>query len=88
MFTDFMAFLVAAGLTPSQVISTSTMAFKDEKIQMFITSLKINRPLSVNNSSMLTDAMIFDILEHTAQLENPQFAGIFLTFETFQHSTS
>ena len=85
MFTDFMAFLVAAGLLPSQVdvnillafmeylcqnkrtpsnisnhlagvraycviYNIPTSSFKDEKIQMFIKSLKINRPLRSRTS--------------------------------------
>ena len=114
MCTDYMAFLMAAGLLPSQVdvhillafmeylcqnnftplnisnylagirtfcliYNIPNMAFKDEKIQMFIRSLKINRPLSIKNTSILTDAMIFDILETTAQLENPQvFTALYL----------
>ena len=54
------------------------MAFKDQKIQMF-KSLKIDRSLSIKNTSILTDAMIFDTLETTAQLENPQvFNSIYL----------
>ena len=114
MFTDFMAFLVAGGLLPSQVdvnillafmeylcqnkltpsnisnhlagvraycaiYNIPTSSFKDEKIQMFIKSLKINRPLNVKNISILTDAMILDIMETTSKLEHPQvFTALYL----------
>ena len=54
------------------IYNIPTMPFKDVKIQMFIKSLKINRPLCIKKTPILTDAMIFDILETTAQLENPQ----------------
>ena len=65
------------------------MPFKDEKIQMFIKSLKIKRTLNIKNTSILTDAMIFDILETTAKLEHPQvFTALYVLaflsfFETF-----
>ena len=106
-----MAFLVAAGLLPSQVdvhvllafmeylcqnnftpsnisnylariraycviYNIPTTSFRDE---MFIRSLKINKPLLIKNTSILTDAMIVDILEVTAQLETPQaFTALYL----------
>ena len=129
MFTDFMAFLVAAGLLPSQIdvnillafmeylcqnkltpsnisnhlagvraycviYNIPTSSFKDEKIQMFIKSLKINKPLNVNSISILTDAMILDILKTTAKLKHPQVFGalhllaFFSFFDTFQYGTS
>ena len=47
--------------------------------RQFIKSLKINRPLNVKNTSILTDVMIFDILETTAKLEHPQvFTTLYL----------
>ena len=102
MFSDVMAFLVAAGLLPPQVdvhgllafmeylcqnkfnhsnisnylagiqaycviYNLSTTPFRDEKIQMFIKSIKINRPLMIKNISVLTDAMI---LEFRRQLKS------------------
>ena len=102
-----MAFLVAAGLLPSQVnvrvllafmeclcqnklipsnisnyiagipaycviYNIPTISFRDEKIQMFIRSLKINRPLVIKNTSVLTHDMLINILEVIARLEAPQ----------------
>ena len=129
MFSDFMAFLVVAGLLPSQVnthtllafmeylyqnhhtpsnisnylagiraycviYNINTILFRDEKIQMFIRSLKINRPLMIKNTSILTQDMLISILEVTAKLEAPQvftslyLLAFFLIFETFQHGPS
>ena len=114
MFSGFMAFLVVAGLLPSQVdvqvllafmeylcqnkftpsnisnylagiqaycviYNIPTTLFRDEKIQMFIGSLKINRPLMIKNTSVLTHDMIVNILEVTAKLEAPQvFTSLYL----------
>ena len=39
---------------------------------MFIKSLKINRPLMIKNTALLTDDMMVNILEATAKLEAPQ----------------
>ena len=120
MFSDFMAFLVSAGLLPSQVnihvlfafmeylcqneftpsnisnyfagirafcviYNIPTNSFRGEKIQMFIKSLKINRPLTIKNTSILTDVMLLNILETTTQLEHPQvFTALYLlTFFSF-----
>ena len=56
-----------------------TTSFRDEKIKMFIRSLKINRPLRVKTTSILTDAMLVDIVQVTAQLETPQvFTALYL----------
>ena len=108
-----MAFLVVAGLLPSQVNVHTLLAFmeylcqnqfnpsnisnylagiraycviyntptipRDEKIQMFIRSLKINRPLVIKNTSILTHDMLISILEVTAKLEAPQvFTSLYL----------
>ena len=114
MFSDFMAFLVVAGLLPSQVnihtllafmeylyqnhhtpsnisnylagiraycviYNIPTISFRDEKIQMFIRSLKINRPLVIKNTPILTQDMLISILEVTAKLEAPQiFTALYL----------
>ena len=114
MFSDFMAFLVVAGLLPSQInvhtllafmeylwqnqfnpsnisnylagirayciiYNIATIPFRDEKIQMFIRSLKINRPLVIKNTSVLTHDMLISILEVTAKLEAPQvFTSLYL----------
>ena len=114
MFSDFMAFLVVAGLLPSQVnvhtilafmdylyqnhhtpsnisnylagiraycviYNIPTMSFRDEKIQMFIRSIKINRPLVIKNTPILTQDMLISILEVTAKLEAPQiFTALYL----------
>ena len=107
MFTDFMSFLVAVGLLPSQVDTNIVLAFMEylcqnqftpanisnylagiraycvlynipttgfrhEKIQMFIKSLKINRPLAIKNVSVLTHDTLLQILEVTETLEDPQ----------------
>ena len=46
---------------------------------MFIRSLKINRPFIIKNTSLLTDAMLLNILETIAQLEHPQaFTALYL----------
>ena len=54
-------------------------SFRDEKIQMFIRSLKINKPLVVKNTSVLTHDMLISILEATANLEALQvFTSLYL----------
>ena len=114
MFSGFMAFLVVAGLLPSQVnvlvllafmeylcqnkftpsnisnylagvrayyviYNIPTTSFRDERIQMFIRSLKSNRPLMIKNMSVLTYDMIMAMLEVTAKLEAPQvFTSLYL----------
>ena len=54
------------------IYNIPTISFRDEKIQMFIRSLKINRPLVIKNTSVLTHDMLIRILEVTAKLEAPQ----------------
>ena len=114
MFSDFMAFLVVAGLLPSQVnvhtllafveylhqnhhtplnisnylagiraycviYNIPTISFRDEKIQMFIRSLKINRPLMIKSTPILTQDMLISILDVTAKLEAPEiFTALYL----------
>ena len=56
-----------------------TTLFRDEKIQMLIRSLKINRPLIIKNTSVLTNDMIVNILQVTAKMEAPQvFTSLYL----------
>ena len=67
------------------IYNIPTTSFRDERIQMFIRSLKINRPLMIKNTSVLTHDMIMSILEVTAKLEAPQvFTSLYLlTFFSF-----
>ena len=51
------------------IYNLSTSPFRDEKIQMSIRSLKINRPLVVKNATVFTDSMLLKILEVTSKLE-------------------
>ena len=36
--------------------------FRDEKIQMFVKSVKLNRPLVIKSKSVFTEHMLFDIV--------------------------
>ena len=88
----FMEYLCQNHLTPSNIsnylagiraycviYNIPTTLFGDEKIQMFIRSLKINRPLVVKNTSVVTHDMLISILEATAKLEAPQvFTSLYL----------
>ena len=114
MFTDFMSFLVAVGLLPSQVhtntllafmeylcqnnftpanisnylagiraycvlYNISTTPFRHEKIQMFIKSLKINRPLSIKNNPVLTHDMLLEMIQVASKFEHPHvFTALYL----------
>ena len=53
-----------------------THPFRDEKIQMFVKSVKINRPLLVKTNSIFTEQMLLDIIAATETLE---FSEIFLS---------
>ena len=61
------------------IYNIPTISFRDEKIQMFIRSLKINRPLVIKNTPILTQDMLISFLEVTAKLEAPQvFTSLYL----------
>ena len=53
-----------------------TYPFRDEKIQMFVKSVRINRPLMVKPNSIFTEQMLLDIVAATETLE---FSEIFLS---------
>ena len=53
-----------------------THPFRDAKIQMFVKSVKINRPLLVKTNSIFTEQMLLDIIAATETLE---FSEIFLS---------
>ena len=53
-----------------------TQPFRDEKIQMFVKSVKINRPLLIKTNSIFTEQMLLDIIATTETLE---FSEIFLS---------
>ena len=53
-----------------------THPFRDEKIQMFVKSVKLNRPLLVKTNSLFSEQMLLDIIAATETLE---FSEIFLS---------
>ena len=59
-----------AGLRTMFIIhSLPTQPFKDEKIQMFVRCVRINRPLVVKSKSIFTEQMLLDIVSVTETLE-------------------
>ena len=46
-----------------------THSFRDEKIQMFVKSVRINRPLVVKRDSIFTEQILPDIIAATETLE-------------------
>ena len=56
--------------------SLPTHPFRDEKIQMFVKSVRINRSLMVKSNSIFTEQMLLDIVAATETLE---FSKIFLS---------
>ena len=68
-----------AGLRTMFIIhNLPTHPFRDEKIQMFVKSVKINRPLLIKTNSIFTEQMLLDIIATTETLE---FSEIFLSVD-------
>ena len=66
-----------AGLRTMFIIhNLPTPLFRNEKIQMFVKSVKINKPLLVKTNSIFTEQMLLDIIATTETLE---FSEIFLS---------
>ena len=62
-----------------------TQPFSDDKIQMYIRSVRINRPLAIKSKSVFTEQILFDIVSLAKTFE---FSHIFvsvylLTFFSF-----
>ena len=66
--------------TMSIIYNLPTHPFRDEKIQMFVKSVRINRPLVVKTNSIFTEKMLLDIVAATETLE---FSEIFLSIYLF-----
>ena len=65
-----------AGLRTMFIIhNLPTHRFRDEKIQMFVKSVKINRPLLIKTNSIFTEQMLLDIIAATETLD---FSEMFL----------
>ena len=50
-----------------------THIFRNEKIQMFVRLLKINRHLVVRNTSVFTDLILLNIIIASSKLEFPKY---------------
>ena len=81
----------------SIIYDLPTECFKHQKIQMFIRSLKLNRPLTLRSQSVLDEHMLNQVILACHQLQNPLvFSAIYLlAFSSFlrlsnivPHSTS
>ena len=56
-----------------------TQPFRDEKIQMFVKSVRINGPLVVKTNSIFTEKILLDIIAATKTLEfSESFLSIYL----------
>ena len=63
----------------SIIYDLPTDCFKHKKIQMFIKSLKMNRPLTLKSNSVMDENMLQQIMLACQQLPNPQvFSAIYL----------
>ena len=70
-----------------------THPFRDEKIQMFVKSVRINRPLVVKTNSIFTEQMLLDIIAatDTRVLRNFSFNipfGMLFTFEIVKYGST
>ena len=118
MFKDFLAFLVPAGLIPSQVGTIQLLAFmeflcqnglspssianylaavrvnfvmcglsttfmNDDRIHLFLRATKINRPLSLKIQSIVTEPMLYSVLQACSQFQHPQVFSALYSFLFF-----
>ena len=118
MFKEFLAFLVAAGLSLTQVntftilafleylaenglnsdnianylaalrvmfitYSISTKPLRNQKIQLFIKALKINKPFTPINPTIITDDMLGKILLECEKLQSPVIFKALYSFAFF-----
>ena len=70
-----------------------THPFRDEKIQMFVKSVRINRPLVVKTKSIFTEKVLLDIIAATETLEFSEISfnipfGILFIFETVKYGST
>ena len=71
-----------------------THPFRDEKIQMFVKSVKINKPLLLKTNSIFTEQMLLDIIATTETLEFSEFFsfnipfGIIFIFATVEYGST
>ena len=119
MFKEFLAFLVAAGLSLAQVNSPIILAFleylaenslnsdnianylaalramyitysistkplRDEKIQLFIKALKINKTFTPINPTIITEDMLGKILLECEKLQSPVIFKALYSFAFFR----
>ena len=81
---------LAAPRTMFKVHNLPTHPFRDEKIQMFIKSVRINRPLVV----IITEQMLLDIIAATETLQFSEFFsfnipfGILFSFEIVRYGST
>ena len=64
--------------------SLPTHPFRDEKIQIFVRSVRINRPLVLKSKSIYTEQILLDISSVTETLEFSQFLFQYI-FWHFSH---
>ena len=56
---------------------------QDDRIQLHLRSLKINRPLLLKTQSVVTVSMLYDIMETCLLLQNPPIFQALYTFLLF-----
>ena len=86
MFSDYLDFLVVSWSSKCgnfaslfRIFIYFRICFKHQKLQMFIRSLKLNRPLTLKSQSVFQENMLNQIITTCHQLENPLvFTAIYL----------